>query len=107
MIAPLPSNEGERLQALHHYNVLDTGPEQVFDDITLLACQICGTKMSTISLIDQNRQWFKSKVGTTLCETSRDIAFCAHGILQPEVLVVEDARADIRFAANPLSLEIR
>jgi GAF domain-containing protein len=101
MIAPLPCNEVERLHALHHYNVLDTGPEQAFDDITLLASQICGTKISTISLVDQNRQWFKSKVGTEMSETSRDIAFCAHGILQPEVLVVEDARADIRFAANP------
>ena len=102
MIAPLPPNEAERLQALHHYNVLDTGPEQAFDDITLLASQICGTKISTISLVDQNRQWFKSKVGTTMSETARDIAFCAHGILEPEVFVVEDAQADIRFAANPL-----
>jgi signal transduction histidine kinase/DNA-binding response OmpR family regulator len=105
MIAPLPPNEAERLHALHHYNVLDTGPEQAFDDITLLASQICGTKISTISLIDQNRQWFKSKVGTTISETSRDISFCAHGILQPEVLIVEDARVDIRFAANPFVTE--
>src|ERR1700722_19148754 len=102
MIAPLPSNEAERLRALHHYNVLDTGPEQAFDDITLLASQICGTTISTISLVDDNRQWFKSKLGTTMSETSRDIAFCAHGILQPEVFVVEDARADIRFAVNTM-----
>jgi hypothetical protein len=78
MIAPLPSNEGERLQALHHYNLPDTGPEQVFDDITLLASQICGTKISTISLIDQNRQWFKSKVGTTISENfARNRLLCA------------------------------
>ena len=72
--APLPRDEEARLQALHQYEVLDTAPEKDFDDLTRLASHICGTPIALISLIDRERQWFKSKVGLTVKETSRDIA---------------------------------
>ena len=80
MIAPLPSEEAERQKALDRYDVLDTDPEQAFDDITLLASQICGTEIATITLIDRNRQWFKSKVGITMSETD---AFSISGLAYP------------------------
>ena len=102
MIASLPADEKKRLEALHRYQILDTVPEQSFDDVTLLAASICDTPMSVISFVDVNRQWFKSKVGMTESETPRDISFCAHGILQPAGFVVEDAQADKRFASNPM-----
>jgi PAS domain S-box-containing protein len=103
MKAPLPPNEAQRLAALAQYQVLDTPPEQAFDDLTLLAAHICQTPIALVSLVDEMRQWFKSRLGFSATETARDIAFCAHTILHPdEVLEVRDAKADPRFADNPL-----
>jgi signal transduction histidine kinase/ActR/RegA family two-component response regulator len=103
MKAPLPANEAARLAALYRYNLLDTAAEAAFDDLTLLAAQLCHTPMALISLVDAKRQWFKAKVGLTLTEVPRDVSFCAYTILHPdEVFVVPDALADQRFANNPL-----
>ncbi len=95
-------DELARLAALRSYRILDTDPEQAFDDLTLLASQICETPFASISLIDESRQWFKSRVGMSITETSRSVAFCAHAIQQHGIFVVHDALSDHRFRDNPL-----
>ncbi len=99
---PIPKDERQRLMALKHYDILDTPPEQTFDDITTLAADICKTPISLIVLIDEDRQWFKSKVGVELEETPRELAFCNFTIIGRDLMMVDDTIKDRRFDRNPL-----
>lgn len=99
--APIPDNESERIAKLFAIDILDTSPEGVYDDLTKAASLALNMPISLISLVDTNRQWFKSKVGLDIDETSRDIAFCSHAVYSNEPLIVEDAKEDERFKNNP------
>ena len=102
MVSKTSHHEKQRLKVLWQYDVLDTVPEEMFDDLTELAAGICEAPIALISLVDEDRQWFKSKVGVTIGETSRDVSFCAHAIQQEGLFIVPDATRDDRFANNPL-----
>lgn len=103
MKATLPANEDKRLETLRNYDVLGTLPEQAYDDITYLASLICGTPIALMSLVGEDSQWFKSRVGIDVESTPRELSFCAHAILDPQnILVVPDATRDERFADNDL-----
>lgn len=99
---PLPPDEEARLAELLSYRILDTDSDKVLDDITLLASQICETPIALISLVDPDRQWFKSKVGIDVEQTHRNISFCGHAILDQSLLEINDTRKDVRFHDNPL-----
>lgn len=97
----MEATEKERVQALQSYKILDTDPEKAFDDLTILASHICETPIALISLVDSDRQWFKSHVGVNLTQTPLDVSFCAIAIKQPDLFVVPDATKDPRFSSNP------
>jgi GAF domain-containing protein len=102
IIAHPPANEAERLASLRRYEILDTEIEAEFEEITQLISRICHTPISLITLLDESRQWFKSRVGLPLAETSRDYAFCAHAIRGNDLFQVHDTHLDPRFCENPL-----
>jgi len=98
----LPADEHKRLEALRRYGAFGLLRAAVFDDISRMAAFICQTPISLISLIDTNRQWFLSQSGIGACETSREASFCAHALVGTEMLIIEDARTDARFARNAM-----
>lgn len=100
--APIPQNDAERLEALYALLILDTPPEERFDRIVAFAANEFDVPIVLISLVDRERQWFKSRLGIPVCEMSRDISFCGHAIIGSDILVVPDAGIDRRFADNPL-----
>jgi GAF domain-containing protein len=102
MKASKPKNEVQRIKVLWQYDVLDTEPEAVFDELTTLAALICGAPIALITFVDEQRQWFKSKTGVSIGETSRDVSMCAHAILQDDLFIVSNATQDKRFKDNPL-----
>lgn len=102
MQAPaLPSNEVERLVALRSYGPIEPVPDPDFDDLALLAAEICDTPIALVTLVDEDHQWLKGRAGTDLTQTSRELSFCGHAILGTDVFIVPDTAQDERFADNP------
>ena len=102
MKPPLPLDEETRLEALHRYHILDTPEEGVYDNIARLATHICGVPIAAVTLVDEDRQWFKARIGLEMRQTPREVSFCAHAITEQGVTMVSDMREDPRFADNPL-----
>jgi len=97
-----PTNEEERLRVLKEIGILDSTREAFFDDLAYLAAEVCDTPIALVTFVDGTRQWFKSRVGLETVETPRDVAFCAHAILQGDIFEIPDSHLDERFAHNPL-----
>jgi len=104
MSYPIPADESRRLDALRSYAILDTPPEQDYDDLVALAAEICQTPIALITLVDDTRQWFKARIGLEFDQTSRELSFCAHAIVRPadDLFVIPDACTEARFSANSL-----
>src|SRR3989344_7596530 len=100
--APIPENESERIESLKKLQILDTPPEERFDLLTKLATKVFNVPISTVTLVDANREWFKSVCGLDEKEGERAISFCGHGMLADEILVIPDAKKDPRFSDNPM-----
>ncbi|BAO91009.1 GAF domain-containing protein [Caballeronia cordobensis] len=100
--APLPADEAKRLQLLRSLDLLDTPHEEVFDRVTRVVAELLQVPVALVSLVDEHRQWFKSRLGLDVCETARDVSFCAYALHSERLLLVEDTHADARFAGNPL-----
>jgi len=105
MPAPVTKTEAARVAALNRYAILDTEPEQSFDDLVTIAAHVCQVPIAMLSLVDDHRQWFKSKMGVEVTETPRDISICAHAIQQGDLFIVPDTMQDPRFRENPLVLQ--
>lgn len=105
MPAPVTHTEAARVAALNRYAILDTEPEQSFDDLVTIAAHVCQVPIAMLSLVDDHRQWFKSKMGVQVTETPRDVSICAHAIQQGDLFIVPDTMQDPRFRENPLVVQ--
>jgi GAF domain-containing protein len=99
---PVAWSEADRIAALHAYEILDTGPEQEFDDLARIAAHVSSAPIALVNFLAEDRQWFKAEIGLGMRETPIGVAFCTHAILQPDLFVVPDTTSDPRFNCNPL-----